>query len=76
MQPDPVEPDRRQWARRLAEWSSIIFLLPASLAVGFFLGYWLDWALGVSPWLKIGGLLAGGAAGLYQTFRIVSGSRG
>jgi ATP synthase protein I len=57
----------------LAEWSSIIFLLPASLAVGFLLGYWLDRLVGSSPWLKICGLVLGGAAGFYQTFRIVSG---
>ena len=57
----------------LAEWSSIIFLLPASLAVGFLLGYWLDPLVGASPWLKICGLVLGGTAGIYQTFRIVSG---
>ncbi|MBI4454497.1 MAG: AtpZ/AtpI family protein [Acidobacteria bacterium] len=55
----------------LAEWSSIILLLPSAMTVGFFLGYWLDSVLGTSPWMKIACLLLGGLAGFYQTFRIV-----
>lgn len=58
-------------ARRLAQWSSIIFLLPSAMGVGFMVGYWLDAALGSSPWMQIIFLLLGSAAGFYQTFRIL-----
>ncbi|HEY2934754.1 MAG TPA: AtpZ/AtpI family protein [Acidobacteriota bacterium] len=71
MENDPATPERRRLARLLAQWSSIIFILPACLGVGFLIGYWADEKLGISPWMKIGGLLLGVAAGFYQLFRII-----
>lgn len=65
--------ERRRLAHTLARWSSIILLLPSTMAVGFFVGHWLDGRLGTSPWLGMIGFFLGSAGGLYQTYKIVSG---
>ncbi len=56
----------------LAQWSSIIFVLPACLGIGLFLGIWLDKKFSATPWLTIAGFLLGTLAAFYQTFRIIS----
>lgn len=71
---DPVAPEeRRRSAALIARWSSIIFLLPSSMGVGFFIGHWGDGRLNTTPWLTLAGFLLGSFAGLYQSYRIVSG---
>ena len=58
-------------ARRIAQYSSIIFLLPASLLIGFFGGQWLDEWLGTDPVFVVVCVLLGAAAGFYQVFKIL-----
>lgn len=54
---------------RLAELSSIALILPASIAVGLFFGYFLDRRLGTEPWLLLIFLVLGIASGLLSLFR-------
>lgn len=57
---------------QVIRFSSIIFLLPACLVGGYFVGEFLDQKLGTNPWLTFLFLALGGAAGLLQTFRMLS----
>ena len=67
-----VENDKkRNLYRLLAYYSGIIFVLPSSLLVGYFLGYLLDGYLGSSPFLSLTFLFLGAAAGFVQVFRIL-----
>lgn len=54
---------------RLAELSSIALILPASIAVGLFFGYFLDRRLGTEPWLLLIFTVLGIASGLLSLFR-------
>jgi ATP synthase protein I len=56
---------------RLAELSSIALILPASIAVGLFFGYFLDRRLGTEPWLLLIFLVLGIASGLLSLFRAI-----
>jgi len=58
--------------RLFALYSSIIFILPAALLGGYWLGKWADVFLGSSPWLTYAGLLLGGAAGFKQLFQLLN----
>lgn len=60
---------RRPDLRRLAEMSSIGLMLPSSIAVGLFLGYFLDRRLGTAPWLLLAFTVLGIASGLLSLFR-------
>jgi ATP synthase protein I len=62
-------PPRRPDLRRLAELSSLGLALPSSIAVGLFMGYWLDKWLGTQPWMLILFLLLGIASGFISLFR-------
>jgi ATP synthase protein I len=57
--------------RRLAELSSTALVLPSSIAIGLFFGYWLDRRLGTAPWLLLVFTLLGVASGLLSLFRII-----
>jgi F0F1-type ATP synthase assembly protein I len=63
------EKPRRPDLRRLAELSSIGLILPSSIAVGLFLGYFLDRWLGTAPWLLLGLTVLGIVSGLLSLFR-------
>ena len=60
---------RRPDVRRLAELSSIAMILPASIAVGLFMGYLLDRWLGTAPWLLLSLTVLGIVSGLLSLFR-------
>jgi ATP synthase protein I len=60
---------RRPDIRRLAELSSIAMILPASIAVGLFMGYLLDRWLGTAPWLLLTLTVLGIVSGLLSLFR-------
>jgi ATP synthase protein I len=60
---------RRPDFRRLAELSSIALILPSSIAVGLFLGYFLDRWLGTAPWLLLTFTVLGIVSGLLSLFR-------
>jgi ATP synthase protein I len=55
--------------RRFAELSTVALTLPSSIAVGLFMGYFLDKWLGTRPWLLLIFLLLGVASGLLSLFR-------
>lgn len=60
---------RRPDFRRLAELSSVGLILPSSIAVGLFLGYFLDRWLGTAPWLLLAFTVLGIVSGLLSLFR-------
>lgn len=49
--------------------SSLGLMLPSSIAVGLFMGYFLDRLLGTAPWLLIILTLLGVASGFLSLFR-------
>jgi ATP synthase protein I len=55
--------------RKLAALSSLGLMLPSSIAVGLFMGYFLDKLLGTEPWLLILFTLFGVASGFLSLFR-------
>ena len=55
--------------RKLADVSSLAMMLPASIAVGLFFGYWLDKWFGTAPWLLMIMTLLGIAAGLISLIK-------
>jgi F0F1-type ATP synthase assembly protein I len=65
------EKPRRPDLRRLAEMTSTGLILPSSIAVGLFLGYYLDLWLGTDPWLLIVFTLLGVASGLISLLRAI-----
>jgi ATP synthase protein I len=58
--------------RKLADLTSLGMMLPASIAVGLFFGYWLDKWLGTKPWLLMIMTLLGVASGLISLVRGVN----
>jgi len=57
--------------RRLAELSSLGLILPSSIIVGLFFGYWLDKLLGTHPWLLLIFTIFGIISGLTSLLRAV-----
>jgi F0F1-type ATP synthase assembly protein I len=51
---------------------SVGMVLVVCIALGYFLGNYLDRKLGTSPWLVAGGVVLGTAAGFVELFRTVS----
>ncbi len=60
---------RRPNLRRLAELSSLGLILPSSIAVGLFIGYFLDKWLGTHPVLLLVFTVLGIVSGLLSLFR-------
>ncbi len=60
-----------QTTRRIAQYSSIIFVLPTCLLIGFFSGKWLDERWGTEPAFAMVLLLLGAVAGFYQVFKVL-----
>ncbi|MBP7707914.1 MAG: AtpZ/AtpI family protein [Candidatus Aminicenantes bacterium] len=56
---------------RMAELSSTALILPSSIAVGLFFGYFLDRKLATAPWLLLVFTLLGVVSGLLSLFRAV-----
>lgn len=55
--------------RRVAAISSIGLLLPSSIAVGLFFGYWLDKLLGTKPWMLLIFFTLGVVSGFLSLFQ-------
>lgn len=64
-----MKPLRLEDFRRFGELSTVALTLPSSIAVGLFMGYFLDKWLGTRPWLLLLFLLFGIASGLLGLFR-------
>ena len=62
--------------KALAELSSIGMTLVLATVIGLAIGYFLDRALGTSPWLIMIGLELGIAAGFVNLFRSDRGAEG
>jgi ATP synthase protein I len=60
---------RRPDLRRLSELASLGLVLPSSIAVGLFFGYFLDRWLGTAPWLLLSFTVLGIVSGLLSLFR-------
>jgi len=57
---------------RIGRLSSIIFILPSSMAAGGLLGYFVvDRYLGMYPWGTVVFVLLGAAAGFYEIIKIL-----
>ncbi len=54
---------------KIAAISSLGLMLPSSIAVGLFLGYYLDKFFGTDPWLLLVFLLLGIFSGFYSLIR-------
>jgi F0F1-type ATP synthase assembly protein I len=62
--------DKKRWSVLVGEYTSLAFMLPTAIFVGYALGYLLDKKFG-THWIYIPGLLFGIAAGLVQLIRHV-----
>ncbi len=58
--------------RRLAVYSSLIFILPTTLVGGYYLGYLVDQRLDSDPWGAVIGVFLGMIASFVQLFRLLS----
>jgi ATP synthase protein I len=65
----PTKQPLRSNLRKIAALSSLVLMLPSSIVVGLFLGYFLDKLLGTHPWLLLAFLLLGTASGFYSLIR-------
>ena len=65
----------RKWVVLVARYSSVIFILPSALLIGYGIGRWLDEVLGSSPWLLMLFLILGSAAGFLYLFRLLGTGR-
>ena len=55
--------------KKIAGLSSLVLMLPSSIAVGLLIGYYLDKWLKTDPWLLITFLLLGIVSGFYSLLR-------
>jgi len=62
-------PPRKLDFRKLAALSSLGLMLPSSIAVGLFMGYFLDKLFGTHPWMLSIFTLLGVASGFLSLFR-------
>jgi F0F1-type ATP synthase assembly protein I len=60
--------DKKSFAGRAAEYSSLALILPASTFVGYGIGYWLDKQFGTT-WLRILFLILGSVGGFVTLIR-------
>ena len=58
--------------KKIAGLSSLVLMLPSSIAVGLLIGYYLDKWLKTDPWLLIAFLLLGIVSGFYSLLRGLS----
>jgi len=58
--------------RKIAAISSLGLMLPSSIVVGLFLGYYLDKFFGTRPWLLLVFFILGAVSGFYSLIRGLS----
>jgi len=68
--------DKRKEANALYEVATLGLVFPVAIALGFFLGRWLDGAFHTRPWLTIICTALGIAAGFVNLFRAGTRSDG
>ncbi|MCB9709319.1 MAG: AtpZ/AtpI family protein [Myxococcales bacterium] len=65
-----IGPENREQLKTAMRVSAVGIELALSVAVGYFGGRWLDNQLGVSPYLRISGLILGVIAGFHSLYRL------
>ena len=68
--------NQREWMRKAGLASSIGLVLAVSIAIGYFVGSWLDKVFHTAPWLMLILTLMGIAAGFIEVVRIASALSG
>lgn len=68
----PDKPFSKIIYRKIAELSSLVLMLPSSIAVGLFIGYYLDKLFGTQPWLLLIFTILGVISGFYSLIRGLS----
>lgn len=68
----PDKPFPKIIYRKIAELSSLVLMLPSSIAVGLFIGYYLDKLFGTQPWLLLIFTILGVISGFYSLIRGLS----
>ena len=58
--------------RKIIELTSLVLMLPSSIAVGLFIGYFLDKLFGTQPWLLLLFTVLGVVSGFYSLLRGLS----
>ena len=67
--PDDNDKQKRENADAIYQAVSLGFLFPVAIAIGFFLGRWLDGVFHTKPWLTITLTVFGIAAAFVNLFR-------
>jgi len=63
------KPSSKTPFHKIAELSSIGLRLPSSIAIGLFMGYYLDKLFGTQPWLLLIFLILGIASGMISLLK-------
>ena len=66
------EEDKEEVNRKTGIAYAAAFSLFAAVVAGLFAGWLLDRWFGTSPWLLVGGVILGAAAGFYEFIRTTS----
>lgn len=56
----------------LAQYSSIVFILPSAVIGGYLVGRWIDARMDWFPWATVVLVLLGTAGGFIEVFRILN----
>jgi len=65
-------PERQKNYRLLAQYSTIIFILPSAVIGGYLIGRWIDNKLDSFPWATVTLVLLGTAGGFIEVFRVLN----
>jgi len=65
-------PERQKNYRLLAQYSTIIFILPSAVIGGYLIGRWIDSKLDSFPWATVTLVLLGTAGGFTEVFRVLN----
>jgi ATP synthase protein I len=68
----PPNGDREKNYRLLAQYSTVIFILPSAVIGGYLVGRWIDTKLDSFPWATVLLVLLGTAGGFIEVFRVLS----
>ncbi|HSR69962.1 MAG TPA: AtpZ/AtpI family protein [Acidobacteriota bacterium] len=64
-----------KYGRMMAEYSTILLLLPSATFAGYLIGSWLDDWWGSEPLMAALGILLGAVVGFHQIYRVLMRKR-
>ncbi len=67
-----AEGERQKSYRLLAQYSTVIFILPSAVIGGYLVGRWVDAKLDSFPWVTVTLVLLGTAGGFIEVFRVLN----